>query len=105
MFPDGTVRGRDDLVVTVPANSNAAGAGWDIVEVPEWARWCHIFLLGAGGGGGNGAVGANSTAAGGGGGGSSGQTSLSIPAFMLPRTLYVSVGAGVLAGSDRKSVV
>ena len=99
MFPDGTVRGRDDMVITVQGNSAAAGSGWDILEVPEWARWCHIFLLGAGGTGGNGVVGANSTAAGGGGGGSAGQTSLSIPAFLLPRVLYVSVGLGILTAA------
>ena len=99
MFPDPTVRGRDDLVITVPGNSATAGSGWDVVEVPEWARWCHIFLLGAGGTGGNGVVGANSTAAGGGGGGSAGQTSLSIPAFLLPRTLYVSVGLSIVTAA------
>lgn len=53
-----------------------------------------IFALGAGGGGGNGTVGAVSTAGGGGGGGSGSQVYIEIPAFLVPDTLFVSVGVG-----------
>lgn len=53
-----------------------------------------ILCIGGGGGGGDGFVGEPSAAGGGGGGGSGGQTSLLVPAFVLPDTLYVSVGNG-----------
>lgn len=74
-------------------NSVTAGLSWQTWLKPRGVSMIHIFLLGQGGGGGAGAIGANSTAAGGGGGGSGGQTSLTMPAWMLPDILYISTGA------------
>jgi hypothetical protein len=73
------------------ANSPTAGAGWSTWIKRRGASMCQILVWGGGGGGGNGAIGANSTAAGGGGGGSGGQTSVMIPAALLPDFLHVSV--------------
>lgn len=105
MFGTPQVYGRDQLVVQIEANSASAGANWETIEVPEWARLCHIVLWGSGGSGGNGVVGANSTAAGGGGGGSSGQTSVWVPTYMLPKLLYASIGAGLLGANGIASRV
>lgn len=74
-------------------NSVVAGVTWQTWTKPRGVTMCHIFLLGQGGGGGTGVIGANSVSAGGGGGGSGGQTSVTIPAFMLPDTLFISTGA------------
>lgn len=74
-------------------NSVVAGVTWQTWTKPRGVTMCHIFLLGQGGGGGTGVIGANSVSAGGGGGGSGGQTSITMPAFMLPDTLFISTGA------------
>ena len=64
-------------------------------QKPRGKTMCHILAVGAGGNGGNGAVGANSTAAGGGGGGSGGQTSLLMPLWALPDTIYLALGFSI----------
>jgi hypothetical protein len=75
-------------------NSITAGAAWHSWTKRKTASMVHILLLGSGGNGGLGVAGANSTAAGGGGGGSGGQTSVLIPAYMLPDVLFISLAYG-----------
>ena len=58
------------------------------------ASMIHILIIGHGGNGGLGVAGANSTAAGGGGGGSGSQTSVLIPACMVPDVLFLSLAYG-----------
>jgi hypothetical protein len=74
------------------ASSVATGVGWQTFDIPESVTMLYIFLLAGGGGGGNGFAGG--TPGGGGGGGSSGQTSVLIPAAMLPSRLFLSIGHG-----------
>jgi hypothetical protein len=81
-------------------NTVAAGATWTAWQRQRGESMAYMLLLGSGAGGGTGVVGANSVSAGGGGGGSGGQSRLTIPLFMLPDQLFVSVpyaaaGAGV----------
>jgi hypothetical protein len=73
-------------------SSVATSVGWQTYSVPKSVTMLYIFLLAGGGGGGAGFAGGVS--GGGGGGGSSGQTSVLIPAAMLPSTLYLSIGHG-----------
>lgn len=61
---------------------------------PRGKSMVNIILVGAGGNGGTGVIGANSTAAGGAGGQSGATTIITIPLFMLPDILYLSL-AGV----------
>lgn len=75
-------------------NATANGAQWARYERRPGTTMLQILCIGAGGNGGNGAVGAASTAAGGGGGASGSQTMVTLPAYFLPTTLYVSVGFG-----------
>lgn len=75
-------------------NSVTAGASWFSWTKRKTASMVHILLIGAGGNGGLGVAGANSTAAGGGGGGSGGQTSVLIPAALVPDNLYLSLAYG-----------
>ena len=88
----GTPQGAE--VFDFLGNSVAAGASWHSWTKRKTASMVHILLIGSGGNGGLGVAGANSTAAGGGGGGSGGQTSVLIPAYMLPDTIYVSLAYG-----------
>lgn len=67
---------------------------WETCLKPRGSVGCYIYCVGGGGGGMSGLAGAASFAGGGGGGGSSGQSTLWVPAFLLPDVLYVSVGAG-----------
>jgi hypothetical protein len=80
-------------------NSVTAGASWLSWTKRKTASMVHILLIGSGGNGGLGVAGANSTAAGGGGGGSGAQTSVLIPAFLLPDSLFLSLayGGGAIA--------
>ena len=80
-------------VAVFTGNSVSAGASWETYVVPQGKGMLHILVIGGGGGGGSGVIGANSVSAGGGGGGSGGQTAVTIPTALLPKTLYVSVGA------------
>lgn len=75
-------------------NSQTVGASWLSWSKRKTASMVHILLIGCGANGGLGAVGANSTAAGGGGGASGGQTSVLIPAHLIPDTLFLSLAYG-----------
>lgn len=75
--------------------STVTNTQWLTWRRPRGAKMLHIFCVGGGGGGGGGFTGAAAAArGGGGGGGGSGQSSLLIPAHLLPDVLYVQVGAG-----------
>jgi hypothetical protein len=68
---------------------------WQTWVKPRNSKFIQIFCLGGGAGGGSGVRGtAGSTRAGAGGGGSGGITRALYPAFLLPDTLYIQVGAG-----------
>lgn len=68
-----------------------ASTQWITWTKPRGKTMCNIVLVGTGGNGGNGAVGANSLAAGGGGGASGAQTSITIPLWAIPDTLFISL--------------
>ncbi len=88
--------------------STVANNQWQTYNVPSWATYLNIICIGGGGGGGGGFSGAAGTARGGGGsGGSSAVTRVTVPALLVPRTLYVQVGAGgagVSSGSGGSGV-
>ena len=65
--------------------------GVSVWNKPRGAQSVFIICIGAGGSGGNGSVGAVASAGGGGGGGSGGQTTVWVPAMLIPDNLYVSV--------------
>ncbi len=70
---------------------------WQTWTKPNDAMLIHILCIGggAGGGGGRRAFGLSGAARyGGGGGGSAAVTSMYIPAFLIPDTLYILIGAG-----------
>jgi hypothetical protein len=94
----GTPQGAERS--TFYANSVTAGGSWLSWSSKKSASMVHILLIGAGGNGGLGAAGANSTAAGGGGGGSGSQTSLLIPAFLVPDILFLSLAYGGTAAAS-----
>lgn len=90
-YPNADVQvfvGSDPITVVLKA--------W---QKPRGKTMAHILLVGAGGLGGNGIVGANSRAGGGGGGGSGGQTSIRLPLWAIPDTLYLYLPAGHAPGS------
>jgi hypothetical protein len=74
---------------------------WQSWTKPNDAMLIHILCIGGGGGGGSGRV--DSTAGtnkyGGGGGGSAAVTSMYVPAFLIPDTLYIQVGVGGAGGA------
>ena len=86
----------------IPSNTDntkifyAQGAtAWQTWQKPRNAKFIQIFCLGGGASGGSGVRGvAGSVRAGAGGGGSGGIAKALYPAFLLPDTLYVQVGAG-----------
>ena len=70
---------------------------WLTYQRPLGISMLSIMCIGGGGGGGGGFSGIAASARGGGGsGGSSGVMRVTVPAILLPRTLYVQVGAGGL---------
>jgi len=78
----------------------SATTQWTTWSKPRGKSMCNILLVGAGGNGGNGVVGANSTAAGGGGGSSGAQTSITMPLWAIPDTLFLLLangGTGVIS--------
>lgn len=82
-------------VHTFEANDNIGGTCWHTWFKPQGISQVFIFALAGGGGGGNGFIATNGNARGGGsGGGSSAFQRLWVPAFLLPDTLYISVGFG-----------
>jgi hypothetical protein len=88
-----------------PTTAGITSTSWRTWEKPRGISTIHITCFGAGGGGGSGLGGA-SFGFGAGGGGSGGQTTLLIPAHVLPDVLYVSPGKGGRgATSDGLSVL
>ena len=82
-----------------------AGPIWQIWTKPRGARFLQIFCLGSGAGGGGGYAATANTGAGGGGGGASGFSRGFFPAFLIPDTLYISVGIGGAGGAGGTSYV
>ena len=76
--------------------SAATGASWQTWKKRKGISMSTIICISGGGAGGSGIVGANSAAGGGAGGSGSCQTIVTLPTFLLPDTLYVSVGIGGL---------
>ena len=75
-------------------------SNWQIWTKPNDAMLIHILCIGGGGGGGSGRKDSTGTTRfGGGGGGSSAVTSMYVPAFLIPDTLYVQVGLGGAGGA------
>lgn len=77
-------------------------------EVSAWTKpsgcnFVYMIAVGPGGNGGNGASGAINAPRGGGGGGGTGAISiLHVPAFLIPDTLFIRVGAG---GSGAATII
>lgn len=82
------------------ASSSISGS-FQTWNVPEYASFVHFTVIGGGGGGGSGYFngGAAVTAFGGGGGAPAGMVTVSIPAILLPKTLYLQVGYGGKGGA------
>lgn len=71
-----------------------------IFHKPAGANFINFFLIGAGGGGGGGSTNITGTVRGGGGGGGSGGiVRATIPALLLPDTMYVITGVGGAGGA------
>jgi hypothetical protein len=67
---------------------------WQTWTKPSNINFVYMYVIGAGGAGGGGRTGGNNSGGGGGGGASSSITVALYPAFLLPDTLYISVGIG-----------
>lgn len=80
------------------ANASGSFQTWN---VPEHAAFLHFTVIGSGGGGGGGCGGAAAASgrSGGAGGAAGGLVSVSIPAVLLPKTLYLQVGIGGTPGT------
>lgn len=90
-FPKPTI--GNVSVFNIP--STVDNLQWHTWTKPYGVTMVNIVCIGGGGGGGAGFTAAAGAARGGGGsGGSSAVTRVTIPAFFLPDTLYVQVGAG-----------
>lgn len=83
----------------IPSNTKAdiqvfnnTTGGWNTWLKPRGTSMSFMLCLSGGGGGGAGA--SSAAGSGGTGGGSSSQSSLYIPTFMLPDTLYIKIGKG-----------
>lgn len=82
------------------ASSSISGS-FQAWNVPEYASFIHFTVIGGGGGGGSGYFlgGINGNVYGGGGGAPGGIVAVSIPALLLPKTLYLQVGLGGNGGA------
>ena len=84
---------------TYTLETKTAISPWQSWTKPNDATLIHILCIGAGGGGGSGRlITPLNTLYGGGGGGSATVTSMYIPAFLIPDTLYIQVGLGGAGG-------
>jgi len=84
------------------ANASGSTSGsFQAWSVPEHAAFLHFTVIGGGAGGGGGCGGTAQAAgrSGGGGGAPGGMVSVSIPAILLPKTLYLQVGYGGAPGT------
>lgn len=81
--------------------SGSASGSFQAWNVPEHAVFLHFTVIGGGGGGGSGyfSGGTAVTQIGGGGGAPGGMVAVSIPAILLPKTLYLQVGYGGKGGA------
>lgn len=96
MYFDGFPQpnGNTDVQVFV-GSSTVTNTQWRTWRKPPGKTMCSILCIGGGAGGGGGFTRAAAAAGGGGGsGGSSGQSSVTIPLFFLPDTLFIQAGAG-----------
>lgn len=81
------------------ASSSISGS-FQAWNVPEYATLLHFTVIGGGGGGGSGHFSSAGTSTSGGAGGAPGGiVSVSIPAILLPKTLYLQVGYGGKGGN------
>lgn len=73
---------------------------------PSGCNFVYMIAVGGGGAGGKGAAGgAGTTRSGGGGGGSGAISTLLVPAFLIPDTLFIRVGAGGLLGNGVATII
>src|SRR5277367_4843467 len=87
---------RGKYIWLVGSLATNAGA-WTPFVIPRNATWMYLLTVGGASSGGGGQTSATGVLGGGGGGGASGAMSrLIIPAFFLPKTLYLSPGTGGL---------
>ena len=100
-FSHVPTRGNADVQTFIGNQRTVTGGSQQWVK-PRGISMVHILALGQGGNGASATAGA--TSAGGAGGGSGAQSTLLIPARMLPDILYVSAGAGG-AGTAVASIV
>jgi len=91
---------QNTFIFYANASSSLSGS-FQAWNVPEYATFLHFTVIGGGGGGGSGhfSTSAGGTAGGGGGGAPAGLVSVSIPAILLPKTLYFQVGYGGAGGA------
>lgn len=75
-------------------------------QIPDHASFLHFTVIGGGGGGGGGCGGVVLTGGRGGGGGGApgGLVAVSIPAILLPKTLYLQVGYGGTPGTGSNNI-
>lgn len=86
------------MSIYLPTGTN--DNSWQTWQKPRGFVMCSIFAIGPGGGGGGGqSGGSTSTRSGGRGGGAGAWSSLIIPLFLLPDTLYIRVGSGGAGGA------
>jgi hypothetical protein len=79
---------------------NANASSWQSWTKPNDAMLIHILCIGGGGGAGGGCALSGTNQSGGGGGAPGGISSMFVPAFLIPDTLYLQIGAGGLGGAS-----
>jgi hypothetical protein len=91
---------QNTFIFYANASSSLSGS-FQAWNVPEYATFLHFTVIGGGGGGGSGhfSTSAGGTTSGGAGGAPGGIVAVSIPAVLLPKTLYLQVGFGGAGGA------
>jgi hypothetical protein len=96
LFNLPTSLGKADIQVI----TRTGNGGMHHYSVPRGKSMLYIYCLGSGGGGGGGASGSAGTARGGGGGGAgSSASTLLVPISLLPKSLFIVVGAPSFGGT------
>src|SRR6266550_1648778 len=86
----------DVQTYTIPSTVN--NTQWHTWNKPRGASMCYMICIGGGGGGG---ASTSTTSSGAGGGGSSaGQSTILIPAILIPDQLFIQIGAGGAGGAS-----